>query len=352
MKTLVGLMLIALPLTAQVRPVNTFSIVARDSATGQIGVAVQSHWFAVGQIVPWAEAGVGAVATQSFVDPSYGKLGLDLLRAGKTAQEALQALLHGDASCQVRQVGVIDAKGNVATFTGSRNISAAGGVAGKQSAPAQVQCGSAGGAVLVGRDFAVQANLMANEGVWPAMAKAFTESTGDLAHRMLVALDAAQKAGGDIRGKQSAALIVVNAARNGKPWQDRVFDLRVDDHAEPLGELRRLVTLQRAYNHMNAGDLAVEHGDAPSALREYSAAEKIAATTSGIPRSRHAEMLYWHAVALVNMKRVDEALPLFGRAFELEPGWRELTARLSRAGLLPDDDLLIKRITSVQPARR
>lgn len=352
MKNIACLMLVASPLAAQVRPVNTFSIVARDSATGQIGVAVQSHWFAVGQIVPWAEAGVGAVATQSFVDPSYGKLGLDLLRAGKTAQEALQALLHGDPSCQVRQVGVIDAKGNVATFTGGRNIVAAGGVAGKQSASTQVQCGSSGGAVSVGRDFAVQANLMANERVWPAMARAFAESTGDLANRMLAALDAAQKEGGDIRGKQSAALIVVTAARTGKPWQDRIFDLRVDDHAEPLSELRRLVTLQRAYNHMNAGDLAVEHGDAELALREYSAAERIAATTSGIPRSRHAEMLYWHAVALVNMKRVDESLPLFRRAFEMEPGWRELTGRLPRSGLLPDDDILIKRIMSVQPARR
>jgi uncharacterized Ntn-hydrolase superfamily protein len=352
MKKLFCLLLLASPLAAQVRPVNTYSIVARDSATGQIGVAVQSHWFSVGQIVPWAEAGIGAVATQSFVDPSYGKLGLDLLRSGKTAPEALRALLHGDASCQVRQVGVIDAKGNVATFTGSRNIVAAGGAAGKQSASTQVQCGATGGAMSVGRDFAVQANLMANERVWPAMAKAFAESSGDLAQRMLAALDAAQTTGGDIRGKQSAALIVVRATGTGKPWQDRVFDLRVDDHAEPLSELRRLVTLQRAYNHMNAGDLAVEHGEAESALREYSAAEKIAATTSGIPRSRHAEMIYWHAVALVNMKRVDESLPLFRRAFEMEPAWRELTGRLSRAGLLPDDDALIKRIMSVQPTRR
>jgi uncharacterized Ntn-hydrolase superfamily protein len=292
------------------------------------------------------------VATQSFVDPSYGKLGLDLLRAGKSAPEVLQALLHGDAACQVRQVGVIDAKGNVATFTGSRDIIAAGGIAGKQSAPIQVQCGAGGGTVHAGRDFAVQANLMANETIWPAMAKAFGESTGDLADRMLAALDAAQKAGGDIRGKQSAALIVVNATSTGKSWQDRLFDLRVDDHPEPLAELRRLVALHRAYNHMNAGDLAVEHGDAEAALREYSAAEKIAATTPGIARSRHAEMIYWHAVALVNMKRVDESLPLFSRAFEMEPSWRELTGRLSRAGLLPDDAALIKRITSVQPVRK
>jgi tetratricopeptide (TPR) repeat protein len=169
---------------------------------------------------------------------------------------------------------------------------------------------------------------------------------------MLAALDAAQKAGGDIRGKQSAALVVVSAAGTGKPWQDRMFDVRVDAHADPLSELRRLVAVNRAYNHMNAGDLAVEHGDAATALREYAAAEQIAATTHGIPRSRHAEMLYWHAVALVNMKRVDEALPLFARAFEMEPAWRELTLRLPRSGLLPDDDALIKRITMSQSVRR
>ena len=345
-KVLAGLILVTSPLAAQLRPVSTYSIVARDSATGQIGVAVQSHWFGVGQIVPWAEAGVGAVATQSFVDPSYGKLGLDLMRAGKSAPQALRALLAGDAACQVRQVGMIDAKGDVATFTGSRDIVAAGGIAGKQTAPAGVQCGAGGGALLVGRDFAVQANLMTNETIWPAMAKAFGESSGDLADRMLAALDAAQKAGGDIRGKQSAALVVVGRTGTGKSWQDRIFDVRVDDHAEPLAELRRLLAIHRAYNHMNAGDLAVEHGDAALALKEYSAAERIAATTQGIPRSRLAEMVYWHAVALVNMKRVDEAIPLFARAFELEPSWRELTGRLQRSGLLPDDAKLIERIRS------
>src|SRR6476469_5757076 len=130
MKKLLLIILVALPVLAQHRPVNTFSIVARDPQTGQVGVAVQSHWFAVGQIVPWAEAGVGAVATQSFVDPSYGKLGLDLMRAGKSAPETLRALLGGDAGCEVRQVGVIDASGNVATFTGAKDIIAAGGIAG------------------------------------------------------------------------------------------------------------------------------------------------------------------------------------------------------------------------------
>lgn len=330
------------------RPVNTFSIVARDAATGQIGVAVQSHWFAVGQIVPWAEAGVGAVATQSFVDPLYGKLGLDLLRAGKPAPDALRALLGGDPSCEVRQVAMVDATGSVATFTGARDIIAAGGLAGNTTSSAKVECGAAGGTLTIGRDFAVQANLMANDRVWPAMQKAYGEAKGDLADRMLAALDAAQAAGGDIRGKQSAALVVVSAKSTGRPWQDRVFDLRVDDHPQPLAELRRLVALQRAYNHMNAGDLAVERKDNESALREYAAAEQIAANTPGIPESRYAEMIFWHAVALVNMNRVDESLPLFARAFRMEPGWRELTPRLPKSGLLPDDKQLMERILAAK----
>lgn len=320
-------LLLALPLHA------TFSIVARDPATGQIGVAVQSHWFAVGQIVPWAEAGVGAVATQSFVDPSYGKLGLDLLRAGKSAPDTLRALLAGDAACAVRQVGIVDATGNVITFTGANDIAAAGAIAGAASATETTKCG----ALSVGRDFAVQANMMANDRVWPAMAKAYAEASGDLAERMLAALDAAQAAGGDIRGKQSAALIVVNAKPTGRAWQDRAFDVRVDDHAQPLAELRRLVALQRAYNHMNAGDLAVEHKDHEGALREYGAAEALATKTPGVAPSRIAEMTYWHAVALVNMNRLDEALPLFERAFALEPSWRELTPRLAKSGLLPEN---------------
>lgn len=340
--------LLVLLLAAQLRPVNTYSIVARDPATGQIGVAVQSHWFAVGQIVPWAEAGVGAVATQSFVDPSYGMLGLEMLRAGKSAPDALRALLTGDSACEVRQVAFVDAKGNVATFTGSRDIAAAGGIAAKASSSGKIDCGSAGGTISVGRDFAVQANLMANDTVWPAMAKAFDESKGDLAERMLAALDAAQAAGGDIRGKQSAALVVVKAQSTGRPWSDRLFDVRVDDHAEPLAELRRLVAVQRAYNHMNAGDLAVEQKDHETALREYSAAARIAETTPGIPKSRLAEMLYWHAVSLVNMQRADEALPLFARAFRLEPSWRELTPRLTHSGILPNDAKLIERIVGAK----
>jgi uncharacterized Ntn-hydrolase superfamily protein len=305
------------------RPVHTFSIVARDPATGELGVAVQSHWFAVGPIVPWAEAGVGAVATQALVDSSYGPLGLDLMRAGRSAPEALKALLAADKGRDVRQVAMIDAQGRVAAHTGSKAIQAAGDI--------------------VGENFSAQANLMLNDRVWPAMAQAFQSASGDLADRMLAALDAAQSAGGDIRGKQSAALIVVSAKPTGRPWADYIFNLRVDDSSEPLKELRRLVNLQRAYNHMNAGDLAMEKKDHEAALREYGAAERL------VPDN--AEMIYWHAVALVNMGRVEESLPLFRRVFALDPNWATLTPRLVQSEMLPGDPKVMERILSVAKGR-
>jgi uncharacterized Ntn-hydrolase superfamily protein len=301
------------------RPVHTFSIVARDPATGELGVAVQSHWFSVGSIVTWAEAGVGAVATQSFVDPSYGKNGLDLMRGGKSAPVALKELLAKDEGREVRQVAMIDAQGRVDAWTGKNDIQAAGHI--------------------VGQNFSVQANLMLNDKVWPAMARAFENTKGDLADRMLAALDAAQAVGGDIRGQQSAALVVVTGKPTGQAWKDRTFDLRVDDNPAPLNELRRLVKLQRAYNHMNAGDLAVEKKDNEGALREYSAAEKL------VPDN--AEMIYWHAVALVNMGRVEDSLPLFKKVFAMDPNWVTLTPRLPKSGLLPDDPKIIERIVGV-----
>lgn len=304
---------------AQQRPVHTFSIVARDPDTGELGVAVQSHWFSVGPIVAWAEAGVGAVATQSFVDPSYGKNGLNMMRGGKSAPDTLKELLGKDDAKEVRQVAMIDAQGRVEAWTGRNDIQAAGHI--------------------VGKNFSVQANLMLNDKVWPAMARAFESTKGDLADRMLAALDAAQAAGGDIRGRQSAALIVVTGKPTGQAWKDRTFDLRVDDSPQPLQELRRLVTLQRAYNHMNAGDLAVEKKDNEGALREYSAAEKL------VPDN--AEMIYWHAVALVNMGRVDESLPLFRKVFAMDRNWITLTPRLPKSGLLPDDPKVIEKIVSV-----
>ncbi len=328
MKALIIIALVLLlhpdPARAQMpiqRPVHTYSIVARDSVTGEMGVAVQSHWFSVGSVVTWAEAGVGAVATQSFVDPSYGPLGLALMRAGKTAQQALDALLAADTGRDVRQVAMIDVHGSVAAYTGRRCIQAAGHTTGKE--------------------YSVQANLMLNANVWPAMSKAFESTRGDLAERMLAALEAGQKAGGDIRGKQSAAILIVNGASTGRPWADRVMDLRVEDSSEPLKELRRIVSVHRAYEHMNNGDLAVEHNDIEAALREYGAAETM------FPEN--LEMKFWHAISLVNAQRVDEALPLLRTVFGRDRNWATLVERLPAAGLLTDDPGVIRKILQAAP---
>jgi len=298
------------------RPAHTFSIVARDPATGEIGVAVQSHWFSVGTVVTWAEAGVGAVATQSFVDPSYGPLGLELMRAGRSAPETLRALLAADNGRDVRQVAMIDAQSRVAAHTGSKCIAAAGH--------------------QVGANFSVQANLMDRPTVWPAMARAFENATGDLTDRLLAALDAAQREGGDIRGKQSAAILVVSGKSTGRPWVDRKVDLRIEDSPDPLGELRRLVRYQRAYQHMSAGDDCSAVKDWACAVREYGAAEKL------LPEQ--VEVVFWHAVTLVTSGKVDEALPLFKQVFAREPKWAELVGRLPASELLPNDPLLIARI--------
>lgn len=297
-------------------PIHTYSIIARDPATGEMGVAVQSHWFSVGSLVTWGEAGVGVVATQSFVDPSYGPLGLALMKAGRTAQQALEALKQADPRPEVRQVAMLDAKGNVAAHTGEKCIPAAGHI--------------------VGENFAVQANLMLNDEVWPAMAAAFRNAQGHLADRLLSALEAAQAAGGDIRGKQSAAILIVRAESTGQPWADRVMELRVEDHPGPVQELKRLVRLHRAYEHMNRGDLAVEKGDEETALQEYGAAQAM------FPQN--LEMKFWHAVYLVNMGRVDESLPLFREVFAKDRNWATLLPRLPEVGLLQADENTLQKI--------
>jgi len=302
------------------RPVATYSIVARDAATGELGVAVQSHWFSVGSLVPWAEPEVGVVATQSFVEPSYGPLGLALMKTGRSAPEALAALLAGDSGREVRQVGMVDAKGRVATHTGKMNIPAAGGQSGE--------------------GYVVQANLMEKPTVWPAMARAYEAAKGDLATRMLAALDAAEAEGGDIRGRQSAAIVVVKAKASGRPWADRVFDLRVEDHEKPLEELRRLVGVQRAYNHMGAGDDCVTAKDWACAEREYGAAQRL--------HPDNAEMAFWYGVALAQSGRVADARPLFARAFAADPRWRELVRRLPGVEQLPKDEKLLQDILSAR----
>ena len=302
------------------RPVNTYSIVARDVETGQLGVAVQSHWFSVGSMVLWAEPGIGAVATQSFVDPNYGPLGLQLMRNGKTAAQALTALLAADEHANVRQVGMVDADGVVANHTGENAI--------------DEHC------EIAGESYTVQANLMWKPTVCTAMAAAYESADGDLAERMMLALEAAEGEGGDIRGKQSAAMLVVSDDRSQPAWGGRVVDLRVEDLAEPLVELRRLLIMARAYNLMNEGDELMTVNAVEQAVEAYAAAEVL------VPDSH--EMIFWHAATLAGAGRVDESLPVFARAFALWPQWRELIPRLPASGLLPDDPELIEKILSAK----
>lgn len=299
---------------------HTYSIVAYDEETGDMGVAVQSHWFSTGTIVTWGEAGVGVVATQSFVNPAFGPEGLKLMAKGMSPKAVLEKMINVDEGKEVRQLALLNAKGQVAAFTGKNCIEAAGH--------------------REGNGYAVQANLMANDKVWPAMAEAFEENNNlPLAERMLVALEAAQEAGGDIRGKQSAALLVVSARSTGQPWVDRKVDLRIDDHPTPIKELGRLLKVHRAYEHMNRGDLAVEKGEIEKAMQEYSAAEKM------FPEN--AEMKFWHAVTLANIGKLEEALPLFKEVFQKNKDWKVLTPRLLKNNLLQVDEKGLQRILSV-----
>jgi uncharacterized Ntn-hydrolase superfamily protein len=321
MRRFVLLLLAALSLSISAgevprRPVCTYSIVARDPVTGDLGVAVQSHWFSVGSAVPWAESGVGAVATQSFTEPTYGALGLTLMKGGKSAPEALKALLAADADREVRQVAMVDAQGRVAVHTGAKCIQAAGHE--------------------VGDGFTVEANLMDKVTVWPAMAKAFRSAKGDLADRLLAALRAAQAEGGDIRGRQSAAILIVKGKASGQPWNDRLFDLRVEDNPDPLKELGRLIQLRRAYRHIDEGDGFVTAGKWTEAKAAYEAAAKLA---PGI-----WEMPFWQAVALASSGKREEALPIFKQVFAAEPLWKRLVPRLAEVDQLPKDPDLLKAI--------
>lgn len=299
---------------------HTFSIVARDSATGEMGVAVQSHWFSVGTVVSWAEAGVGAVATQSFVNKSFGIRGLDLMRRGLTAQQALDVLLSDDEGREVRQLAIVDIKGNIAVHTGKNCIQYA--------------------SHKKGDHFSVQSNMMLGDKVCESMAAAYIKNSNKpFAERLLAALDGAQKAGGDIRGKQSAAIIVVPAKSEGKPWDERIVDLRVEDNSEPIKELNRLYLVNTAFQHMNNGDLAVEKNDMVKAMAEYKAAMKL--------MPDNLEMQYWTAIALANNKEVDKALPMLKKIFTKDKNWKELTKRLPPVKLLTVSDEDYKKIITL-----
>ena len=298
------------------RPVATYSIVAMDETTGELGVAVQSHWFSVGSLVPWAKAGVGAVATQSFVKVDYGPDGLRLMESGMTATKALEILISQDDGEAVRQIGMIDFNGNVTAHTGKRCIEHAGHI--------------------IGENYSVQANMMAKSTVPKAMANAFDNSKGDLADRMMAALEAAETEGGDIRGKQSAAMLIVSGDPTGVIWKDTKLSLRIEDHSTPLIELKRLIRIHRAYQHANMGDHYMETEEIEKALLEYKKAEQY--------YPENAELPYWTAVSLVNSNRLDDALPIFESVFQRNPNLKEMTPRLIKSGLLKDDKVILRKI--------
>ncbi|MFX1406733.1 MAG: DUF1028 domain-containing protein [Promethearchaeota archaeon] len=300
---------------------HTYSIVARDPKTGLMGVGVQSHWFSVGSVVSWGEAGVGVVATQSLVNKSFGLRGLDLLREGKKPQKAIEILLSDDEGRNVRQLSILNAQGDVATHTGLQCIKHAGHI--------------------VDNNFSVQANMMLSDKVWSVMAESFkTNNNLPLPERIVKTLEAAESVGGDIRGKQSAALLIVEGKAPENKWDDPLIDLRVEDHLEPLKELSRLLKIWRAYEHMNNGDLAIEQKDMKKALKEYNAAmEKF---------PENLEMKYWTAVSLANNSKIDDALVLFKEIFERDNNWRLLTERLPEAELLNVEKEELKRILSIK----
>jgi uncharacterized Ntn-hydrolase superfamily protein len=298
----------------------TYSIVARDPQTGQLGVAVQSHAFSVGPIVPWARAGVGVVATQAIVDPGYGHKGLELLASGRSAEQALAQLVAADGNAAVRQVAMVDAHGIVVAHTGERCIPAAGHVC--------------------GHGFSCQANMMLNDTVWDAMAAAYREADGDLAARLMAALHAAESEGGDIRGRESSALLVVAAVDSGEPWMyaDVLVDLRVEDHPEPLTELERLLRLQRASSHTDKADKHQQAGDMAGFWEEFSAAEYWAPD--------NAELQFWKGVTLAEQGRESEARAILVEVYRRDPNWTELLRRLAAVDPALADAQLVARLTA------
>jgi uncharacterized Ntn-hydrolase superfamily protein len=295
---------------------HTYSITARDPITGQLGVAVQSHYFCAGAIVTWAEAGSGVVATQAMVDPAYGPRGLELMRAGNSAPEALAKLTAADPRRDVRQVAMVDSMGRANAHTGSSTIAEAGHI--------------------VGDGFCVQANMMLRNTVWAAMADAYRSTRGELVDRLLAALDAAEAEGGDIRGRQSAALLIVGANSSGQPWTDKVFDLRVDDASEPLAELRRLVGVNRAYEHMRLAQAALSRGDSRGMNTEFEQAALLGGA--------NPEMRFWQAVALIQSDRVDEGVAILVQIGAGSSNWFELALRLPIFMLPRNREKLVERI--------
>lgn len=276
--------------------VATFSIVAFDSATGEVGVAVASKFLAVGSVVPWARAGVGAIATQAYANTNYGPEGLRLLSKGLHPREVIDSLTAGDPERQRRQVGIVDAKGNAATYTGDQCIAWAGGKA--------------------GRNFACQGNILVDEKTIDAMANAFIKSQGELSVRLLAALKAGERAGGDSRGKQSAALLVVKEKGGYLGLNDRYIDLRVDDHPEPIDELMRLLSIQRSYSALFAAARLRQSGDLAGAISQ---AKKAVEINPDLAEAVYDLACYY---SIAGMKQ--EAFEALRKAIELAPGFKQM----------------------------
>ena len=300
----------------------TYSIVARDAATGQLGVAAQSCYFALGSVLPWARAGVGAVATQSMVDPGYGPSCLDLLADGVAAADALARVREADEGRDVRQVGLVSAAGEVASFTGSFCIDHVGHAAGD--------------------GYSAQANMMAGDGVCEAMATAFETTAGSLATRLLAALVAAESRGGDARGQMSAALIVVEGTRHEQPWQGVLTDVRVDHHQDPLGELARLVRVAEAYHLCDVAEEALVRGDATGAL---AGSEAGLALLPG-----EGNLLLSYIGALIGVGRIDEASAEVRALVASRPAWEGVRRALIDRGFVPMPEGLTLDVLLAHPA--
>jgi len=288
-------------------PISTYSIVARCPVTARLGVGVQSHYFAVGAVCPWARAGVGAVVTQGFAEAAYGPLGLARMAAGDDAGAALGAVRDRDPAAAIRQVAMVDASGTTALHTGSASVPMAGG--------------------YQGDGYSVQGNMLASGAVWKEMAAAFEAAQGDLGERILCALEAGERAGGDVRGRKSAALLVVSGERVDAEWEGRLVDVRVDHHVDPLGELRRLAGVADAYASLRIAQEAFAAGDSERALAHASRARELAPDEPDLP--------FWTAVALAGAGHPEAAESLLADACARGEGWRELARRLRAMGFLP-----------------
>jgi len=282
----------------------TYSIVARDAKTGHLGVAVQSHYFSVGSVVTWARAGVGAVATQAMAEVSYGPLGLDLMASGKSAKETLERLLKKDKKRETRQVAMVDRRGRVAARTGSQCIPFAGSASGE--------------------GYSCQGNIMRSPRVWTAMGSAYERNEGmPFPERLVSALEAGERAGGDARGRQSSAILVVDGRRRPAPWEGRVVELRVEDNPEPNVELKRLLRYQRGYEWVDKGDNYLSSKKYKDALNAYAAGLRL------VPEVR--ELKYWVGLSMLKTRERRKGLGMLREVFKEEPEWAEITKRMAKA---------------------